>query len=738
MLHGRVAWILLLATGFLAGDPGAAQAESPNRRELALRELTEVLHVLHERYGEEVSYRDLNYAAIAGMLRTLDPHTSFLPPRAYEGMRQRQQGSFYGLGILVSMRNGHLTVIAPIEGTPASRLGMRPGDVIQTIEGEPTAAMSLDEAVGKLKGPKGTEVDITIVRRGLEEPLPLTVPRAEIPQTTVRYAYMMTPEVGYLRLTDFSRSTAEEMEEALARLRREGMKKLLLDLRSNGGGLLDQVVAVADMFLPAGSEIVATRGRLRDSSQEFLDDDDDPDPELDLPLVVLVNNGTASAAEILAGAIQDHDVGLIVGLPTWGKGLVQTVYNLSYGAGISLTTARYHTPSGRVIQRDYTSYYDYYTQYSRSGDERDPAAADQQAFLTDLGRTVHGGGGITPDVVVEIAVAPAALQFLFAKNAFFDFAVDFQRRHPVPDETWQPGEEILDEFAGWLRERGIGGDEIEEKLGDEAVREFSRRQIHADIFTAAFGVEAAHRVVAAGDVQIQTGLELFDQAADLLSRREQLEGDAAQPQPRPQTAARRPPTPGAPAVPVPRPEYWPPELRASARFAQAKLLADGGSFREALRTYREAIAEDESDAYLRIELANFLVELAELWDDDEKKLTTLEKAAREASVARQLEPGDPAILGEFAAIHLRLGEHQSAALDIAQEAFETLREMTPEDLRVLTSLGQIYLWKQEHARAVEVLRAADSYLPNHRTIQQMLAEALSGAGQPEGAELDPD
>ncbi len=690
----------------------------------------------HERYGVEVSYRDLTYAAIQGMMRILDPHTSFLTPESYDNMRERQQGSFYGLGILVSKRSGQLTVISPIEGTPASRLGLRSGDVIHTIEGEPTDTMTLDEAVRKLKGPKGTEVRITIVRGGLDESLALSITRAEIPQETVRYAYMMTPEVGYLRLTDFSRSTAGEMQEALAKLRREGMKRLLLDLRSNGGGLLDQVVLVADEFLPAQSEIVETRGRLADLQQVYLDDGGDPDPELAMPLVVLVNNGTASAAEILAGAIQDHDVGLIVGVPTWGKGLVQTVYNLSFGTGIALTTAKYHTPSGRLIQRDYSSYYDYYNRFDQDADPADEPG--RKEFLTGLGRTVYGGGGITPDILVEFPDGPVGLQPLFANNAFFNFAVDYHGRQPVTSQTWRPGEEILDEFSTWLGEQKIVGEKIEAAMTDNAAREFTRRQIHSDIFTAAFGVEAAHRVLATGDVQIQAAMELFDEAANLLSRRSLLDNTAVERAPGSGTAGTgepgKPPSSGA-ETPAPQTRYWPPELQAADRFTQAKYLADSGSFEEAEEAYREMIELDGSNAYGRIELAKFQSHLAKISRSDEKRVGYLEAAAAEAKVARDLAPGDPTILSAFAQIHLRLGEHEVAAFDLAQEAYETLRAETPGDLQVLTPLGQIYLWKGEPERAVEVLREAKSHRPGHEMIESMLLDALFSAGRLDEVEV---
>ena len=256
----------VLLGGGLAGNRLLALSDETREN---LRLYTELLTAAREHFGGDVEYRELVYASIHGMMRTLDPHTNFLQPNAFSNMREKQQASFFGLGILVGMRNGKLTVITPIEGTPASRLGIRAGDVIQRIEDESTDKLSIDEAVSRLKGPKDTQVRITIVRVGLEEPLELTVTRAEIPQTTVRYAYMVEPGTGYLAISDFSRSTGGEVERALDKLRGQGMKRLVIDLRNNGGGLLDQAIDVADQFLPKESTIVETRGRTRDSGQKY-------------------------------------------------------------------------------------------------------------------------------------------------------------------------------------------------------------------------------------------------------------------------------------------------------------------------------------------------------------------------------------------------------------------------------------------------------------------------------------
>jgi carboxyl-terminal processing protease len=483
---------------------------------------TELVHLAHDRYGAEVSYEDLVFSSLEGVLRALDPHTSFLSPEAYSGMRQLQQTSFYGVGILVGIRSSQLTVISPIEDGPASRMGIQAGDVISTIEGEPTEAMTLDEAVQKLKGPKGTQVEITIVRRGLSDPLAMAVTRAEISQATVRQTYMLTPDTGYVQLTAFSHGTGREMADAIAKLEAKGMKQLLLDLRNNGGGLLDQAIEVADRFLPADSTIVETRGRIRDSFQSYRASGEQPD--LRVPVVVLVNEGTASAAEILVGAIQDHDRGLVVGQPTWGKGLVQTVYNLSYGAGLALTTARYYTPSGRMIQRDYGSYYDYYMHEGAGSPEvAGNAAEPSEIFATDLGRKVYGGGAITPDVLVKAGELPPFASFLLARNAYVSFAVDYTRRHRqrIQSADWRPGPELEQELRDWVVAEKIATAEEAAKASDE-LRAISLIQARAEILNLVFGQEARHRALAEDDEQLQAALRLFERAATMLAQRQAM------------------------------------------------------------------------------------------------------------------------------------------------------------------------------------------------------------------------
>jgi carboxyl-terminal processing protease len=517
-------FILALVAGGVLGDRLLALTDQTRD---TLRLYTELVNVAHDRYGADVSYRDLVFASIQGMIHTLDPHTNFLQAEDYQGMREKQQTTYYGLGILVGPRNGLLTVIAPLAGTPAARMGIQPGDVISTIEGEPTETMSLDEAVQKLKGPKGTQVRITIARRGIDKPIEMAVTRAEIPQTTVRETYMITPTTGYVQVTEFGRGTGNEMAEAIDKLKGQGMKQLLIDLRNNGGGLLDPAIEISEELLPEGSTIVETRGRTRDSQQTYRVTG--RRSHFDMPVVVLVNEGTASASEIVAGAVQDHDRGLIVGEPSWGKGLVQTVYNLAYGTGLALTTAKYYTPSGRLIQRDYSSYWDYLFTRSDAGSPEITGKKVQQdqVFKTDLGRKVYGGGGITPDVVVVDDKLSAAEQFLLARNAYTNFAVDYSRRHPVKSADWKPGPDALKDFHDWLVHESIAtAQEVDDALAQPAAREYALLQIRGEMMNIAFGQEARHRALAAGDKQLSAALGLFDRAAALLKERRELDRTA--------------------------------------------------------------------------------------------------------------------------------------------------------------------------------------------------------------------
>ncbi|HVS63381.1 MAG TPA: S41 family peptidase [Thermoanaerobaculia bacterium] len=518
-----LATFLFAAALLIGGSLGDDLIGMTDEMQTRVQQYTDLIQVAKARYGKEITFRELVYASIHGMLRGLDPHTSFLSREAYAQMREKQQSSFYGLGIWVGMRNGQLTVITPIPGTPAHQMGMRAGDIIAKIDGEATDAMDVDDAISRLKGPKDTSVVVTLVRPGLDEPLDLTVTRAEIPQNTVLHAYMIAPGTGYLSIRDFSRSTGGEVARGLEELREAGMERLILDLRGNGGGLLDQAIEVADQFVPANSTIVETKGRIRSSFSKITSTG--TYKELGVPLVVLVNGGSASASEILAGAIQDHDVGLIVGEPTWGKGLVQTVYNLQHGdAGLAITTARYYTPSGRLIQRDYTSYWDYYTSYDSHTTVSDlEQKSGENVYYTDLGRKVYGGGGIIPDVQVDLKELDELIVRLNARSAIFTYSLGWANDHPVKDTDWQPPAEMIEDFKGWIVEQGYAEpDEVAKTFDDPEVNRYVSNRMRFEIFNSIFGLEEGHQALAVIDDQIEAALNLFDEASQLLVQRNDL------------------------------------------------------------------------------------------------------------------------------------------------------------------------------------------------------------------------
>src|SRR5579862_3714926 len=380
--------------GMLFAEKNPASAhDSDSDVSQSLKEFTQVYDIVEQNYAEPVNPDKAIYnGAIPGMLHVLDPHSNFFDPKSYSLLREDQRGKYYGVGMTVGPRNNKVIVIAPFVGTPAYRAGIHPGDVIIAVDGKPTDNMSTAEVADMLKGPKGTTVRITVLREGSDKPLEFSIVRDEIPRYSVDLHFLIRPGIGYMHVSGFNETTEHEVGQALDEM--GDIKGLILDLRQNPGGLLSEGVGVADQFLQKGQVIVSHHGR---SSPEKVYRATHGNAGKDYPIVVLVNRGTASAAEIVAGAIQDHDRGLIAGETTFGKGLVQTVYPLSENTGLALTTAKYYTPSGRLIQRDYNgvSLYDYY--YDR---ENDSNPGNREVKLTDSGRTVYGGGGITPDVKI--------------------------------------------------------------------------------------------------------------------------------------------------------------------------------------------------------------------------------------------------------------------------------------------------------------------------------------------------
>lgn len=467
----------------------------------------------------------LVYSAIAGLLQTLDPHSSFLDPRAYRQMRDRQEGHYYGLGITIQVVDGDITVTALFEGSPAYRKGIRRGDIIARIEGKDAKGWTSDDAVAALRGPKGTIVNVSIRRKGYDELIELAVPRDDIQIPSIPAAFMVDATTGYIRLQDFAENTDRDLGIELDELAGEGMKRLVLDLRGNPGGPLDQAIRVANRFLPRGDLIVYTRGRVPNSDQDYVADR--PTAYLSLPVVVLVDRRSASASEIVAGALQDHDRALIVGETTFGKALVQSVYRLRAGGGLALTTARYYTPSGRLIQRPWDGTFDEYLSYSlREQTERREASPEQTKY-TDSGRRVFGGGGIEPDHRLEGPIEgfnPSEFgRMLYARQAFAGFAERYalagdDRIAPSQNVKLLPADftvdaQMLSDFKDYVRSQKVEIDEARFSE-DEA---FIRAMIRFELDVALFNVSEARRNLFPKDPQAQFAMGLFHEAEKLLA-----------------------------------------------------------------------------------------------------------------------------------------------------------------------------------------------------------------------------
>ena len=473
----------------------------------SLKQFTQVYEVVEQNYAEPVNADKAIYnGAIPGMLHALDPHSNFFDPKSYSLLREEQRGKYYGVGMTVGPRNNKVIVIAPFVGTPAYRAGIHPGDIIVAVDGKATDNMSTSDVADLLKGPKGTTVRITVLREGADKPLDFVVVRDEIPRYSVDQHFLIRPGIGYMHVSGFQETTEHEVAQALEEM--GDIKGLVLDLRQNPGGLLSEGVGVADKFLHKGALIVSHHGR---SSPEKRYVAMHGNGGKEYPLVVLVNRGTASAAEIVAGAIQDHDRGLIVGETTFGKGLVQTVYPLSENTGLALTTAKYYTPSGRLIQRDYTgvSLYDYY--YNRDTEENGNGNGSREIKLTDSGRTVYGGGGISPDVKIATPKSGHFQDTLLQHYAFFNFAKHYSVNHHPNEKTFEVDDALMQDFRKFLDEEKIPYTEADLLENNDWVRS----NIKSEIFVDAFGQEEGLKVRAETDPLVLKALDLLPQARAL-------------------------------------------------------------------------------------------------------------------------------------------------------------------------------------------------------------------------------
>jgi carboxyl-terminal processing protease len=508
--------VALFGAGFLAG-------RSPATGEVASRKIdtfVEVMDKVERNYVDPVEEDQLVDGAIAGMMRRLDPFSQYLDQSDFADLRTITEGQFGGLGIVISIRDNYPTVISPVEGTPAYSLGIQSGDVILKIDGQSTRGFSSEDAVRKLRGPEGTPVTISIARDG-DPPRDIRITRETIHVKSVPYAFEVAPGIGYLRLSSFSETTGEEVRAAIERLDKAGARALVLDLRDNPGGLLNQAVDVVENFVPKGSLVVFTKGRAPGANTKILAETSRAHDER--PLVVLINGGSASASEIVAGAIQDLDRGLVVGTTSFGKGSVQTLIALhDKNTALKLTTAKYYTPSGRSIHRDAWNRLAHDGSDAGGEDAFDlgadstgaaaaPDSAHRPTFKTRSGRLVYGGGGITPDQVVRPdTLLPVTLQ-VERKGLFFTFATHWAAQHrgqPAPQAIapamWHDLEALLAKEKIPFTPAQLAAERPDLERGMR--RELARRM------GGARGDESAFKVAIEDDPQLARALDLLRRA----------------------------------------------------------------------------------------------------------------------------------------------------------------------------------------------------------------------------------
>lgn len=511
------------------------------------KDYNEAIETISGRYAGDIDYEKATQAAIQGMLSTLDPHSMYFPYNEFRKLKEDQDSRFYGIGVTIVGHRDGVYIQSAVEGTPAGRLGLRYGDRILEVDGKDARDWSSEQVSKNVRGGRGEPVTLKVDRAGAEAPLMFTIIRDSVPLPSIRNAYMLRPGTGYVGLTGGFQSTSdEELREAIGKLKKEGMRQLVLDMRGNPGGLLNQAIDVASEFLPRGQVVVSVKGRT-EYNDPIVYKSSGSDPE-DVPLVILINRGTASASEIVAGAIQDHGRGLIVGETSFGKGLVQHVFQLPFNTGLTLTTARYYTPYGRSLQRDYSSgsLYDYYTRHDadegkpqpsgsssiRNGDsplaQVSPTTHPQSgpAVKTAAGRVFYGGGGITPDIDVKPLtftplrnrIAEAAFQFTRQLAAGLVPGLDAYKvdkvqygRNPKPGE-YVINDRVLEAFRNFVR-TDTESQLITAQL--EADLDFVKLRLREEIVTAGFSNDAGARVLLDSDPQVLRALEALPDAKRL-------------------------------------------------------------------------------------------------------------------------------------------------------------------------------------------------------------------------------
>jgi carboxyl-terminal processing protease len=521
-----VAGVALVSGGWLL-QQGVTGQQSVFQR---ARIFDEVLQHVEQRYVDEHSESDLYQKAIEGMLQELgDPHTTFMTAEEYAQLHLSTTGEYGGLGIQISPRENYITAVGVLPGTPAEKAGIRVGDQLLEIDGKDARGWTDDFAVKVLRGPKGTPIRLKVRRVGVERPMEFTIVRDEIHVQSVPYVYMAAPGIGYMNLTVFGQSSTEEIQAAIERLKREGMRKLILDLRGNPGGLLDQGVSVSDLFLKPGQSIVETRSRNPGESETFRAET--AESYADLPMVVLVDGYSASASEIVAGALQDHDRALVLGATSYGKGSVQSLFRLSGGNFLKMTTGKWYTPVGRSIQKPFDPHGE-----AAEAEGADSAAAaitpdgatvpgdstKKQPYRTDSGRTVYGGGGIVPDVAIKPDTATTAEKAFYTavskqaskfNDVMLRYAVEYERRTPNLSRDFQITQEMRREL--WNRLRSAGVEVPFEQL--EGARRLIDARLIDEIATSRFGQSVAAMRDDVNDRALQEAVRLLQRSTDQAS-----------------------------------------------------------------------------------------------------------------------------------------------------------------------------------------------------------------------------
>lgn len=489
---------------------------------LKLSTLAKLVNIVYSNYVEEVDMDKVLEGAINGMLEELDPHSTYISKTHFKTVREQFAGEFEGIGIEFDILDGYVTVISPIPGTPSDRAGLRSGDKIVRINGESAYKIEQKDVISKLRGPKGSNVDITIKRNGNDEFIDVSLTRAKIPISSVLSAFMIDENTGYVKINRFAATTAQEVNDALTRLENEGMQRLVLDFRNNGGGLLDQAVRIIDMFVSETDTLVFTKGRISGSSEVHLSHPQEDDK--DYPVIALINRGSASASEIVTGAFQDLDRGIIVGETSFGKGLVQRQYELPDSSAARITIARYYTPSGRLIQRSFEGKFaDYYRDLREKNREaNDSLLADRPVYKTRKNRKVYGGGGITPDIYVsnESDYSQSTVQLLSHKERLvFNYSSTikeeiqgFYSDYSEYDLNCHLNQSELDRFLNWLDSKEFEY-ERNEIIEDWALVE---NRILAEIAGALWGKDYAFHKRLKMDKQAMEALNYFDMAEAIL------------------------------------------------------------------------------------------------------------------------------------------------------------------------------------------------------------------------------